>query len=427
MFAAIRFLRRLYTCLFNPPVAPKSGHVLRFGILGAANIAPQALILCAKSHPQVLIAAVAARDVKKAEAFAKKHEIPIVHKTYDDLIADPTIDCIYNPLPNGLHYEWTIKALLAGKHVLLEKPSVSNATEAASLFRHPVLGKPNAPVLLEAFHYRFHPAWRLFLTLFDPKDVQEVRIANRLAAGVFPLDDIRWNYSLSGGTLMDFGTYAVSAMRGVFASEPIAVREAGYRPMPDGFDKKCDQAAYATYEFDNGGIAKIEVDLQARGGYWFPWLTSKWPSLSGMLPTLWVELREKKEGVEGGLEKWTKKKLISHAYLAPAIYNRIDIITTTELRDPKADGKVVSKEEKKEYLKAYKWPGGAEGGKKKLVGEEWWSTYRYQLEAFVDKVKGREGSGAWVDGEDSVRQMEVIDKTYEKMGLPLRPTSASLA
>ncbi|KAF2691613.1 oxidoreductase domain-containing protein [Lentithecium fluviatile CBS 122367] len=413
------YFRRTYTTFF-PPVATKNDGALRIGILGAANIAPQGIITPAKSHPEVIVAAVAARDPKKAEAFAKKHGIPIVHKTYDDLIADPSINCIYNPLPNGLHYEWTIKALKAGKHVLLEKPSVSNAEEARSLFRHPLFQGPNALVLLEAFHYRFHPLWQTFLTLFDAKDVEEVEVKNSLLAGVFPRDDIRFIYSLSGGTLMDFGAYAVSSVRGIFASEPANIKSASHRPMPAGFDQKCDEAIFAVYEFPNGGVAKISVDLQATGGYWFPALTKNWPRLKGSLPTLTVKLRATTDKSSDGSEKSTQKRFIVHNYMGPHIFHRIDIATTIQHKD--LQGKVAKTENKIEYMKVYNWPTVQEGRK----GEEWWSTYRFQLEAFVNRVKGRTGSGVWVEPDDSIQQMEMIDATYRKTGLPVRPTSKAL-
>ncbi|KAF2791134.1 oxidoreductase domain-containing protein [Melanomma pulvis-pyrius CBS 109.77] len=422
MFSTIHSLKRLYTTIFDPPVAVKSSDALRFGILGAASIAPQALIVPAKSHHEVFIAAIAARDIKKAEAFAKKHCIPTVHKTYDDLIADPQIDCIYIPLPNGLHYEWAVKALSAGKHVLLEKPSVSNATEAKSLFRKPLLSRPDAPVLLEAFHYTFHPAWQLFKTLFDPQDVETVDVINSLVAGFFPLDDIRWNYKLSGGSLMDFGSYSVSAVRSIFAAEPTGVRDVTYRPMPAGFDQECDQAIYATYDFPNGGTAKISVDLQARGGYWFPALTKNWPSFANSLPTLTVKLRSKKADSQEGYDMYLHKTIVVHCYVGPHFYHRIDVTTTATIKDTYLANKIVKVEDKKEHLKAYKWPAGEEGKK----GEEWWSTYRYQLEEFVNRVKKRDGSGVWVEGEDSIKQMEMIDATYVEAGLPLRPTSDTL-
>src|SRR5271163_3586651 len=91
------------------------------------------------------------------------------------LLDDPTIDAVYIPLPNGLHYEWTLRALRAGKHVLEEKPSVSNSTEASSLIKaHQALQAPQ-PVLLEAVHYLFHPAWQTFLSLLSSSDIASVQ------------------------------------------------------------------------------------------------------------------------------------------------------------------------------------------------------------------------------------------------------------
>jgi predicted dehydrogenase len=336
-----------------------------------------------------------------------------------DLIADPSLDCIYNPLPNGLHYEWTIKCLKAGKHVLLEKPSVSNATEARSLFRRATLNKPDSLVLLEAFHYRFHPAWQHFLTLFDSQDVEHVEILNTLPAGVFPGDDIRFIYSLSGGALMDFGAYAVSSVRSVFSTEPISVTSASYRPMPDGFDKQCDEAIYAEYEFSNGATAKIRADLRTRGGYWFPALTKNWPRLADGAPKLTMRLKPKKEMWGGDGVKLVRKEFVFYNYMAPHIYHRIDVATAIEYQK---NENVVKTEKKTDYIKLYKPKSDMNG----YVGDEWWSTYRYQLEAFVDRVKKRKGVGVWVEGEESIRQMEVIDSTYEKAGLPLRPTSQIL-
>jgi predicted dehydrogenase len=103
---------------------------LRFGILGAAKIAPNALTLPAGQVPGVEVTAIAARDPARAREFAKANGIPRVLATYEELIADPEIEVIYNPLPNSLHCEWSIRAMRAGKHVFCEKPIASNAAEA---------------------------------------------------------------------------------------------------------------------------------------------------------------------------------------------------------------------------------------------------------------------------------------------------------
>lgn len=124
------------------------------------------------------------------------------------LLDDASIDAVYIPLPNGLHLEWALKALSKGKHVLLEKPSVSNAEDAATLFNSPVLKQPNAPVLLEAFHYRFQPAWQYFISLCDPPNVEYAKAVFKVPAIIFSKDDIRFKYDLAGGALSEFSNYA---------------------------------------------------------------------------------------------------------------------------------------------------------------------------------------------------------------------------
>jgi len=104
--------------------------VIRIGILGAARIAPKAVIRPARIVPGVEIAAIAARDPARAREFAGKHGVPHVQRNYEALLQDRSIEVVYNPLPNGLHAEWTIRALKAGKHVLCEKPVAANAEEA---------------------------------------------------------------------------------------------------------------------------------------------------------------------------------------------------------------------------------------------------------------------------------------------------------
>lgn len=108
---------------------------MRIGVLGAAGIVPSALVKPARGNAEVEVAAIAARDPQRAAEFATKHGIPKVHATYEDLLADPSVDAVYNPTPNGLHGRWTLAALKAGKHVLCEKPFTANADEAAAVAR----------------------------------------------------------------------------------------------------------------------------------------------------------------------------------------------------------------------------------------------------------------------------------------------------
>jgi len=197
------------------------------------------LILPAKSHPEIVLQAISARDRTRAEEFAKKHGIPDVRDTYqgdfysrndegvyadngytEEIIDDPNIDAIYIPLPNSLHFEWTVRAIRAGKHVLLEKPSVSNSTEAKLLYNLPELSQPNAPVVLEAFHNRFHPAVHLFRSFINPDDVVHVHTDSMVPWLMVGKDNIGLNYSLSGGCMMMLGGYNFNILRLIFDDEP---------------------------------------------------------------------------------------------------------------------------------------------------------------------------------------------------------------
>ena len=338
-----------------------------------------------------------------------------------ELIKDPAIDAVYIALPNGLHHEWALKSLKAGKHVLLEKPSTSNATEAASLFRHELLQQPNAPVLLEAFHMRFHPAWQTYLSLLDPPNITSARSSAAVPRGAFPNDDIRFVYSLSGGTLMDLGTYTTLTLRQIFGTEPEECIEAIPRLMPAGFDQKCDQAMRIKWRFPNGAIGEADADLSGRGGYPLPWLTSAWPRLG--VPQCSavhreVLIQDATLDPDSGHEHVAIKTVTLHNFMLPHFWHRIDVSIEHQIRT--ISGKSVIKTwTETSSQKVYNWPTGSRN-----PGEDYWGTYRHQLEQFVCRIKGREGSGVWMDGEDSIKQMAMLDSVYTKAGLPLRPTSS---
>src|SRR3954451_13700611 len=133
----------------TPTTAP-----LRLGILGAARIAPNALIRPARHVADAEVVAVAARDRDKAPRFAKKRAIATVLGSYEALLAHPNVDAVYKPLPNGLHGKWTRAALAAGKHVLCEKPFTASGDEAAEVA---AVAASSGRVVMEAFHYRYHP------------------------------------------------------------------------------------------------------------------------------------------------------------------------------------------------------------------------------------------------------------------------------
>ncbi len=184
---------------------------LRIGTLGAARITPAALVKPAREVADAEVVAVAARDRDRAAKFAEKHGIPRVHDSYDELLADPEIDAIYNPLPNGLHAEWTIAALAAGKHVLCEKPFTSNATEAEAV---QAKAAETGLVVMEAFHYRYHPlAQRMHEVVNDGTLGAIQHVETSMCFPLLSSADIRWQYELGGGAAMDVGAYSVHQAR----------------------------------------------------------------------------------------------------------------------------------------------------------------------------------------------------------------------
>lgn len=245
---------------------------------------------------------------------------------------------------------------------------------------------------------------------------------------MFPPGDIRYDYDMAGGTLMDLGTYNISALRGIFGVEPLSVTSASPEFLPGSTDRRCDRAMEATYEFPGGRVGKLVCDLSSRVEYkkgqggWWSWLFDGWPDwTSDFPPWLSVKLREK-HGVEGDMNVTTQKTIVFNNFMGPHVWHRIDINTTTTYRS--ANDTIIKTETSTESKKAYVWPEGQCGG---VRGEDWWSTYRFMVEGFVDRVKGREGSGRWVDGDDSIHQTEVIDQTYQKADMELRPTSKLLS
>ena len=184
---------------------------IRIGILGAARIAERALIEPARAVPSVTVAAIATRDKARGESFALQHGLPIAHASYELLLADPGIDAVYIPLPNSLHAPWTLRAIDAGKHVLCEKPFTSNAREAASVA---AAAAKSGLVVMEAMHYRYHPLVRRLTALISGGAIGTPRhIQAWTNWPVTDPADIRYDYALGGGALMDGGCYAIDCLR----------------------------------------------------------------------------------------------------------------------------------------------------------------------------------------------------------------------
>lgn len=231
---------------------------VRFGTLGAARITPLALVRPARKVDGAELVAVAARDRARAEKYAGKHAIGRVHASYDDLLADPGIDAVYNPLPNALHAEWTVKALEAGKHVLCEKPFTSNAAEAREVA---AAAERSGLVVMEAFHWRYHPLAARIREIVASGEIGTVRHVG--AALCFPLvllGDIRWQWALAGGALMDAGCYAVSFVRHMAGEEPQVVRARSRTFRHPQVDRRTE----ADLSFPSGATGRITASLLSR-------------------------------------------------------------------------------------------------------------------------------------------------------------------
>jgi predicted dehydrogenase len=226
---------------------------LRLGVLGAAKITPMALLRPAREVPEVAIAAVAARDPARAEAFARKHGIPKAHKSYADLLADDAIDAIYNPLPNGLHAEWSIRALEAGKHVLCEKPIASNAAEAEQMA---AAAARTGRVLVEAFHWRYHPLAARMREVVQT-ELGELRHVEAMLCFPLPFpSDIRYSWELAGGAMMDAGCYTVNMVRWLAGAEPEVVSAEAKLARP-----KVDRYMRAELLFPGGCSGRVTASL----------------------------------------------------------------------------------------------------------------------------------------------------------------------
>ncbi len=194
---------------------------LRWGVLSTANIGLKKVLPGMMKCSHCTVDAIASRDLAKSRAAAKSLGIPRAYGSYEELLADPNIDAIYNPLPNQLHVPWTIKAAEAGKHVLCEKPISLTVAEAESLL---AVRARTGVKIGEAFMIRSTPQWLRLRQLLDEKRIGELRSV----AGFFSYfnadpANIRNHVEWGGGGLMDIGCYLIQASRYAFAQEPTRV------------------------------------------------------------------------------------------------------------------------------------------------------------------------------------------------------------
>ncbi|WP_405670259.1 Gfo/Idh/MocA family protein [Streptomyces sp. NBC_01530] len=231
---------------------------LRIGVLGAARITERALIDPARTGGHRLVA-VAARDRSRAEAFAAGHGVERVADSYAGLLADPEVEVVYNPLANGLHGPWNSAALAAGKHVLSEKPSASNAEEAAEVRE---AAAKAGTVFMEAFHYLFHPLTRRLHELLESGELGDLQRVETTVAIPAPTDtDPRWSLPLAGGAVMDLGCYSLHAQRMLApwagGAPRLARARGGERAGAPGVDEWLD----ADLEFPGGASGSARCHM----------------------------------------------------------------------------------------------------------------------------------------------------------------------
>jgi len=231
---------------------------LRIGILGAAGIAPRAIVFPAHATGHQLVA-VGARDKSRAEEFAKQYQIKKAYGSYQEVIDDPDVDVIYNALHNGAHAPWNIKALAAGKHVLSEKPSVSNAVEAKEVL---AATNKSGKVFMEAFHYFYHPMFQKLLTIIKSGEIGEViKVESALLTPTPDKSDLRMQFALAGGSLMDVGCYALHSQRMISQlisdGEPTIVKTDS-----NAADGEVDTKLYIQLKYPNGvsGLARGDME-----------------------------------------------------------------------------------------------------------------------------------------------------------------------
>jgi predicted dehydrogenase len=293
--------------------------VVRIGTLGAARITPSALVKPCRSSNEAELVAIAARDRSRADAFASKHGIPRVFDSYADLLADPDIDVVYNPLPNGLHAEWTIAALEAGKHVLCEKPFTSNAEEAEAVA---AVADRTGLVVMEAFHYRYHPLADRMRALVEGGELGTLeRVETALCFPLPRFSDIRYQYDLGGGAAMDVGTYTVHLARLVGIEEPTVTSARAKLRTPD-----VDRAMTAELAFPSGHTGRITCSMwssdilktvvRARG------TRGELHVINPTNPQVWHRMRVKVDGVSR-TEKFSRR---------PTYEYQLDAFTAAVLR-----------------------------------------------------------------------------------------------
>ncbi|CAM3881680.1 Gfo/Idh/MocA family protein [Litorimonas haliclonae] len=326
--------------------------MINIGILGAANIAPKAIIHPAQDRDDCQVLAVASRDLEKSEAYAKEHSISEALDDYDALISHPKIDMIYNALPPNRHADLTIAALEAGKSVLCEKPFAMNLTEAKAMV---AAAETSDGHLIEAFHYRFHPAVTEFLTLIHHGEIGDVRSMNgRFNVTIADKSgELRYIKELGGGALMDLGCYTLHLSRLVSMKEP--------------------EVTSATAILSESGVdAAMKAEM----------------NFDGIKGTLACDMRGETDREIVFTVTGDKGTATLDQYVHPYRQFTLTVETESGVRT------FTEKDDEKRYTR---------------------STYAYQLDHVVKVMSGK--ASALTGGADAIQTMRTIDAIYDAAGM----------
>lgn len=229
---------------------------VRWGVLGVANIAVKKVIPAMQQSEETEIVAIASRDLTKAQMAAQALGIARSYGSYDELLADPSVEAIYNPLPNDLHVEWSMKAAAAGKHVLCEKPLGLNAMEVRALIAE---RDKHGVQMGEAFMVHSHPQWLRAREIAQSGGIGDLRAVQGFFS-YFNRDphNIRNKVDAGGGALMDIGCYPITMSRFMFGEEPVQAVSIVERDP----DMGTDRVTSALLQFPNGGQAQFTCSTQ---------------------------------------------------------------------------------------------------------------------------------------------------------------------
>ena len=231
---------------------------IAWGVLSTAHIAAR-LVEAARATDAAHVVAVASREPASARAFADAHGIPRAYGSYEALLADPEVEAVYIPLPNGMHVDWSARALRAGKHVLCEKPLDRRPDRVAHAFD---VAQAGGLVLAEGLMWRHHPQAARLRELLAGGAIGAVRLVRASFSFVLAGDlDVRLDPALDGGALMDVGCYCVSGARLAAGGEPLRASAQLVRG-PSGVDARLT----GLLRFEGDVLATLDCGLDAAGG-----------------------------------------------------------------------------------------------------------------------------------------------------------------